>query len=401
MNSGDPSGITDYSARRAGTGMVNAAAAVGTMAYAFADRDETTANFGLEEFSTDLTGSKTVHVHNDATTPVTFNVAVQNKAGSPHTVTLSASQVTVPARGNATVDMNLTLPAATAGNSDAFRDVAGLITFTPTTSTANRGYSLKVPYYLVPRVSSNVDAALALPKKATTGVVAVTNQGSPIPATADFYAWGLEDNRDRLGRFDARAVGVQSFPVSATDQLLVFAVNTFKGWSTPVSDEFDIRIDVDGDTKDDFIVFNVDFGLLSGTGLFNGQEVVAVLNVATQEIDVQFLTAASTDSSTMLLPVLASQLGLTGTKPRITYRVSAFDFFGDAGDDMPGAASFNAYHNAITTGQFATVDPNTTVGVPVAIDSAEAKITPPLGYMIVTQDNKNGPGEAKLIRMKF
>src|SRR4029078_9990518 len=39
MNSGDPSAFPDYSARRAGTGMVNAAKAGGTQADTFADRD--------------------------------------------------------------------------------------------------------------------------------------------------------------------------------------------------------------------------------------------------------------------------------------------------------------------------------------------------------------------------
>jgi hypothetical protein len=47
------------------------------------------------------------------------------------------------------------------------------------------------------------------------------------------------------------------------------------------------------------------------------------------------------------------------------------------------------------------VAPNATVSVPVAINPAEAAITPPVGYMIVSQDNKNGATEVKLIRMKF
>jgi subtilisin family serine protease len=401
MNSGDPSGIADYSARRAGTGMVSAPGAVGSLAYAFADRDETTANFGFEELSTNFSQTKAVHVHNDTTTPVTFNVSVQNKGGSPHNVTFSASQVTVPPRGDATVDMTLTVPAATVGDSSAFRDVAGLVTFTPTTSTGNRGYSLKVAYYLVPRVSANIESALALPKKSTTGVVAVTNQGSPIEATADFYAWGLEDHREALGRFDVRAVGVQSFPFSATDQLLVFAVNTFKAWSTPESNEFDIAIDSNNDGNADFIVFNIDHGLLTA-GAYDGVEIVGVFNVATGKVvAADFLASTSTDSSTMLLPVFASRLGVTDANPRLTYAVTSFDLFGDGADEVPGTASFNAYHSAITTGQFADLLPNDTVSVPFTINPAEAAITPPKGYMIVTPDNKNGAAEAKLLRMKF
>jgi len=399
MNSGDPSAFSDYSARRAGTGMVNAASAVGTLAYAFADKDETTANFGVEEFNTDLSRSRTVTVRNDATTPATFNVSVVRKAGSPHSVSLSASQITVPGRSSASLDMTLTLPATTAGNSDAYRDVAGLVKFTPATSSTNRGIALSVGYYLVPRVSANVDAALALPKKSTTGVVAVTNQGSPIAATADFYAWGLEDPNEQLGRFDVRAAGVQSFD-DGGQKLVVFAVNTFRPWSTPVSDEFDISIDSNGDGQPDFIVFNIDLGLLQ-TGDFNGQEVAAIYNVATGALSVNFLTVASTDSSTMLLPVLASSIGITAANPRFTYSVTGFDFFGDGADELPGAASFNAFNSAITTGQFVGVAPNATVSVPVAVNTAEAAVTPPLGYMIVSQDNKNGAKEAKLIKMKF
>src|SRR4029079_17951550 len=50
MNSGDPNAVSDYRTRRLGAGLINAAAAVGTQAYAFADRDEITLNFGLDEF---------------------------------------------------------------------------------------------------------------------------------------------------------------------------------------------------------------------------------------------------------------------------------------------------------------------------------------------------------------
>jgi len=400
MNSGDPSAFPDYSARRAGTGMVNVAKAVGTQAYAYADKDETTANFGVEEFSTDLSRTHDLNVKNDGNTPVTFNVSVANKAGSPHSVSLSRSSITVPPKGEACLELTLTLPAATAGNSDAFRDVAGLIVFTPV-GGSNKGIDLKVPYYLVPRVSSNVSAALALPKKSDTGVVAVTNQASPIAATADFYAWGLEGTNDQLGRFDVRAVGAQSWDdPSAGDKAIVFAVNTYKAWSTPVQEEFDIYVDSNGDGTDDYIVFNADFGRITA-GTFSGQAVAFVYNIATKALDVNYFTQASTDSSTMLLPVTAGSIGVTSANPRFKYHAFGFDAVGDGVDTVPGIASFNAFTSSITTAQFDVVAPNATVSEPVAINRAEAALTPPLGYMIVTQDNKNGGQEAKLIKIKF
>jgi minor extracellular serine protease Vpr len=129
--------------------------------------------------------------------------------------------------------------------------------------------------------------------------------------------------------------------------------------------------------------------------------VAFVVNLKTNALAVNLLTTASTDSSTMLLPVTAASIGVSTANPRITYHVFGFDALGDGEDEVPGKASYNVFSPAITTGQFAVVAPNATVSEPVAVNKAEAAITPPLGYMIVTQDNKNGAQEAKLIRMKF
>ncbi|HEV8444752.1 MAG TPA: hypothetical protein VGQ27_14810, partial [Steroidobacteraceae bacterium] len=129
--------------------------------------------------------------------------------------------------------------------------------------------------------------------------------------------------------------------------------------------------------------------------------VAFVYNIATKALDVNYFTQASTDSSTMLLPVTAGSIGVTSANPRFKYHVIGFDAVGDGVDTVPGTASFNAFTSAITTAQFDVVAPNATVSEPVAINRAEAALTPPLGYMIVTQDNKNGGQEAKLIKIKF
>src|SRR5262249_40678026 len=196
---------------------------------------------------------------------------------------------------------------------------AGLVTFTPT-SNSNHGYTLRVPYYLVPRVTANVDAKLSLKAKAVQGVVALTNQGSPITASADFYAWGLLGQNDGLGRFDLHAAGVQSFDSGLGDQAIVFAINTYKGWSTAELQEFDVLIDVDGDGNADYDVFSVDIGrLIPPSRLPTGEMVAAILNLKTNQIAVDFDATAPTNSSTILLPVLAGDIGITAANPRFTY----------------------------------------------------------------------------------
>ncbi|HEY0195082.1 MAG TPA: S8 family serine peptidase, partial [Kofleriaceae bacterium] len=232
INSGNPDQLADYATHRVGTGLVNAASVAGTLAYAYGDADEIALNFGLKEFKADYNATKTIHIKNDANTAITFNVSVDHQNGSPHTLTPNSTAITVSAHGTGTVAVSLNVPAATAGNSDDFRSVAGTVTFTPASANDNRGISLKVPYFLVPRVSSNVAAKLPKFNGLSFSTASVTNASANITGTADFYAWGLESPDVGLGRIDLRAAGVQSFDSGTGDRVVVFAVNTFAGWST-------------------------------------------------------------------------------------------------------------------------------------------------------------------------
>src|SRR5262249_31571002 len=153
-----------------------------------------------------------VVLRNFGSSAATFTIGHARDSGSPHTVS-SASSVTVPAKGTAKVSVTLNVPAATAGDSTAFRDVAGLITFTPT-GGANNGVALSVPFYLVPQADSNVHTALSMStlQKKRTASASITNPGGVIAGNADWYAWGISDPADTGGSNDVQAVGVQSFP---------------------------------------------------------------------------------------------------------------------------------------------------------------------------------------------
>jgi hypothetical protein len=335
-------------------------------------------------------------VKNDGATPVAFNVSVAQKKGSTHTLSLGRSTITVPARSQSTFDVTLTVPVATAGDSSAMREVAGLITLTPTTAASNHGYTLRVPYYLVPRVTSNVDAKIAIKAKDTQGVVSLTNRNSPIPASADFYAWGLEDQKKdgADGRLDLHAAGVQSFP-----GVLAFAVNTYKGWSTPEQEEFDVQMDVDGDGVPDYVVFNGDVGLVL-TGARNGQMGSFVFNVKANQFIVRYLATAPTDASTIVLPANLADIGISSSNPRFTYNVVSFDLLSSNTDTFDQSASFNALNSSVSTGAFDVVNPNQAIGETITVNPTEFALTPAKGVMIVTQDNKNGASEVNLLNIK-
>ncbi len=404
VNTADPSQVATYKTSRGGSGLVQALPAVRTMAVAIGEDGVTNLGFGFQELSSDFRGTQKFTVHNQGTAPVTFRLSSQPDGGSPHALSLEPSTVTVGPGDDVSVRATLSVPAATVGdaqptpaNRQAFREVSGVIALTPASSAMNGGASLRMPYYLVPRPRSNVQTEIASPfgpfNPAATA--RVTNRIGAIAGTADVYAWGLSDERKGLGSIDLRAVGVQSFDF-ASSKLLVFAMNTFARWSNASVNEFDILVDTTGSGTPNFAVVGADLGLLTGGG-FSGEMGSAVINLATKKARVRFFAVAPTDSSTILLPALASDLGLSADSPRFSYAAQSIGLFAGTSDVMAGRASFNAFRPAISQGQSVKVDPNTARTLSLAIDPAEFAISPALGLMVVTLDNAAGGNQAQLL----
>jgi hypothetical protein len=333
--------------------------------------------------------------------PAAFTATATSAGGVPHTVNLSSSAVSVRGHEESVLRMTLKVPAATAGAThDAsgnvlFGDVSGVITLTPE-SSSNNGVSLNLPYYLVTRARSIVDADL---RGENNSRIRLSNRDGAIAGNGDFYAWGLKNPKTGAisAAFEPRAVGVQTNPISATDSVLVFAVNTYGRFSNAASGEYDILIDVNGDGVFDFILFTADAGsFLAGSA--NGQIETFLVNLKTGKIRAEFAADAPTDGSIVLMPVLASHLGISPTNPRFTYTLNAFDDTG-AGELLTGTASFNAFTPAVSNALFVPVAPDARVDVPVAIDPVEFAKTPALGFMVVVEDNRSGASEASLLKL--
>jgi subtilisin family serine protease len=417
INTGDPAQVAGYRVRRAGTGLVQPAKAAADRVTAQVGDDDAqfsfALNFGLQEVNHDVNQHKTIRLRNNGSRAASFNVAQARAAGSPHTIVLDRTSVTVPAHGGAEVGVTLNVPIATAGASNqgglSFHEVAGLIEFTPSSALDNGGAVVRVPYYLVPRALSGISTSIgSLSNRNPSTVAKVTNRNGAISGDADFYAWGLSGIRDPNHVSNVvRAVGTQSFDWDGTNQLLVFAVNTFDHWSNASTNEFDIGVDVDGDGVDDYIVVGIDQGLVS-TGSFSGNMATYVFSTRSAGASLNFLASAPTDSSTAELALLTSQLCRTGepcasaANPRITYHATGFDLINGGVDAVPGTASYNIWSSAISQGGFATVAPggSDTSNV-IAVNPTEWALTPAKGLMIVSFDNKSGENEAQLIDVRL
>jgi minor extracellular serine protease Vpr len=398
VQTADPALLSDYAPRSEGAGLVQPLGATQTHAVASAGDGRNGLSFGFEELFRDFHSSHELNVRNHGTSPIAFKVTATPTGGVPHTVTFNRTTIHVGPKDDSELKVRLEVPATTVGDASAFREVAGFVTLTPTDSSMNGGVSLHVPYYLVPRVRSDLDSFLTkrLSPSKPNSEVKIVNFGGAISGNADFYAWGLSGKPQGIQFFDTRAVGVQAIPVSATDSLLVFAINTFERFSSAAGGEFDIFIDTNGDGVADVDRVAIDLGLITA-GSFNGQVAVVLFNLATGAGAINFLAEAPTDGSTLLLPVFASDLGVTPANPRFSYTEQTFNLLDGTSSKLPGSASFNAFSPAISNAMFVPVGRNKTTTVPVSINPAEWAKTPALGLMVVTEDNKAGREQAQLI----
>jgi minor extracellular serine protease Vpr len=380
VNTADATQLVGYEPRRGGNGLVQPFGATQTSVIAHG-RDGTPAvSFGVAELTRDFGDSERIVVENHDNSPASFTLSVVQGVSSPHTATVSPSSLTIGGGESRNVTLHVAVPLATVGDSGAFREVQGQVLLTPT--HGNNAVALSVPYYLVPRARSLVDAGFASEEGARA--VNLANRSGVVAGTADFYAWGLRGGNSALAT-GLRAVGVQSFTDPAAGQILVFAVNTFGRVSNPDSMQLDILVDVNGDGVPDYDIRAVDLGgFLSGN--LNGQMVTLVINLATQAAFIEFPVTAPTDSTTVLLPIVAADAGITGSNPRFSYTAQSTGNSG-AVDVITTPAKFNAFNPAISNGAFVTLPPDSSASVPLLIDREEFRKTPALGQMVVSLEN--------------
>jgi minor extracellular serine protease Vpr len=404
MESASPTALLDYAPRTEGAGLVQALGATSTDVVVRGDGERPgKLSFGFAEFTRNFHDDREVVIENHGSSTASFTVSATAIGGVPHTVTLNRSHVTVGAHDEAELRVSLNVPVGTVGSTHdaagnvAYEEVAGIITLSPT-GGANHGVALTVPYYLVPRARADVDAKL---RGDDNPFIRLSNDSGAIAGFGDFYAWGLTNPKTGtiLASFEPRAIGVQSNPISATNSILVFAVSTHGRFSNAAQGEYDIYLDVNGDGVWDYILFVADSGLVTTGRNASGLPGVFLLNLATGTLAQQSFADAPTDGSTVLMPVLASHLGLSPSNPRFTYFVNAFDGVG-GGETVAGTASFNVFTPSVSNAMFLPVAPHTTVDVPVGVDPVEFALTPALGFMVVTEDNASGRSQANLISLE-
>src|SRR5207244_271929 len=169
-------------------------------------------NLGFQELGQDFSQGAMLSITNKGTSPAQFDLTAASTPGSaPNTVTFSTASVRVRPGKTVSVVVTVNVPAATVGDSSptsanrqAFRNVAGLVTLTPTDGS-NSGVVLHVAYYLVPRALSNVQAVLnGQLSPGHRANVRLSNPATAIAGVAGFLGAGFDIGAILTGSFDGR-----------------------------------------------------------------------------------------------------------------------------------------------------------------------------------------------------
>lgn len=415
--SADPSVINPYIVRTAGAGAVQARKAVDTVAYVTTPDGTASLSYGYDPTSAAYNETLPITLHNTSAADITYNLT------GTSFVSVSPASVSVLAGGTATVNATASLTTAQLAAEPttsvllggvawgAVRARNGAVIATPTSSAAGV-YALRIPFMAVPRALSNVVAGARSAYTTANGIsrasIPLTNTGVRT-GYADVYAWGLSDPKDlpstSIATNDIRAVGVQVFAAEGLtgvadpkDRALVFAVNTWGQWSTAASNEFDIAIYGANKHKPDFIVVGVDYGAVTA-GAFDGRFASVIFDAAGNLIDA-WVADSPANGSTVLLPVLASEIGLTPSSSPFSYGITGFSVEDSSlVDTVAGQAKFNAFHPALSTGQFVPVTPDGTASVPVTVTVNKGFLAtaPAKGWLVVTLDDPNGARQADTV----
>lgn len=418
MNTADASSakITGYDPRRGGSGVVNVRRAVDTQGWTTTGSARSSLDYAYNEVNAPTySETQTLTLHNSGSSAITYNLSAVFVPGTPigaATMSFTPSSVTVPAGGLAAVAATLTvnpaaLPAATASNFGALQSVRGAAVATPTSSGAGI-YMLRTPFALVPRGLSSINSSARTPYTRTTSsessnTVSFTNAGVH-SGTVDVYAWGISDANDVAhpeDSMDVRNAGVQVFApgtagAPAGDQLIVFAVNVHGFHSNPSVSEFDIAISTKGNSAPEFFVVGVDFGAVTA-GSFDGRFASFVFNAAGQRHPSAFIATAPMNGSTILLPVLKSQLGDLDSSGKIDYSVASFALIPGGLVDTTETAQFRVNKPPVSTGQFLELAPGETKSTTLSVDRGQLAVSPVRGWLAVSLDDARGAAQVEEI----
>ena len=152
---------------------------------------------------------------------------------------------------------------------------------------------------------------------------------------------------------------------------------------------------IDGDSKPDAFVVGFDLGKIT-TDEFDGRYVALTIDGGGNVVDAWVATAPM-NGSTVELPALASELGLSSAHSSFRYGVSSFDLLSSS-TDSTALAGFDGWDPSVSNGAFAALTAGQSKTISLAFQQNSVS-TGALGWMIVSLDDPAGTAQAALVAL--
>ncbi len=378
-------GGNKYTPTRIGAGRASVANAVQSDVVAFYTNDpgQVSVAFGEVDAVTPMTLTKSITIENMGASAQSYNVAFDSRyqANPGLTFTLLdengaalANPVTVPANGTLTVQVAVAIdPSAltrardatilTTGSRQRFSEGGGYVTLTSTGSEP----ALRVPVHIAARPAaamSVLETGINLPA-AQSGTFDLTLSGTPVLTADDTsraYILELidEDPNEATSNggadaADLRYVGVTSdYPYyTISTSAVYFGVSTYSRWDTPQAVEFDVYVDVDEDGVDDYVIFNANQSIFTGT---TDDVMLAVYCAIGGSCNADYYTNGLSGTyntnlfhnNVMVLPVNLSSIGLDASNGDFNFHIVTFSRDGSGQIDTTPTYSYDLLHQSFT-----------------------------------------------------
>lgn len=391
---------TAYAPARAGTGRIDALAAVTNQVTAATDDvgGLVTASFGIVEVpAAGYTETRTITLTNDGPDTATYTPTYEARTTVPGVeYSVSPATVSVPAGGTATATVTLTItdPSALRRTLDPtmeavqgglarqfVSDASGVLELVPTDDA--RG-TLRVAVFSAPKPVSDVHAAPVVlsDPAATTGQLTLTGPGLAQGEGSEAYAstgvplqLGVEDAVEEfpadsasktLSSLDVVAVGASSTAPQLDDPsagVLTFGIAMDGDWGRMQSRSYPVvSIDTDNDGTEDYYTYATIYDdtidlMVAVTVDVAADAVVSVLPINLAEGDVD---TNQFDSNVLTMSVPLADLGYTADSAgtTISYHVETYSEYAPRSAEDPtsslvdstGTATFDVFAPAVWFG---------------------------------------------------
>ena len=319
-------------------------------------------SFGFVDVPDDVLNLfKTVRVRNysdediEYTITPTFRYADDEATGA--VVIEAPSKVKVKAGKDATFMVKLTINGAllpgnfmNSGSNGANGDALTINEFDGYLILDDGSQPIHMAWHVLPRKAAEVVPAYTDLLPVNMQEVDLTNNGVGTAQNDAYSLVAVSENLPEggLGQNmpvpDIRAVGVNTFPVSAgfcsgQDSFVwAFSVSSWERQTHLVPVVYFIYLDTDQDGFVDYEVYN--FDVSQSSSVSDGRQLTWAYNYSTEVASAFFYTEHATNTTNTVLYICAEQVGLTGTDllaTNVDIAVEAWDFyFGGPGDYVDG-----------------------------------------------------------------